>query len=393
MRDVDAAKRARRAVAAIFFVNGVIVGTWAAHIPLVEVRLGISHSMLGTALLVMASGALTAMPLTGSAIARLGSAALTRAATIALLIAFLLPLTAPSPLLLMPALFLFGAANGVMDVSMNSHGVAVEQRLDRAIMSSLHGMWSLGGVAGAGFAAALLPVLPPLGQASITLAILTVAALVSLSFLLPSSADGGSGGAPFAWPNRATFGLGALCFLCMTSEGAVTDWSALHMKQSLLVGPGMAATGFAAFSASMAASRFGGDWMRGRFGMTALVRWSALLAAAGLTVALTVPVPLVVVGGFALVGLGLANLVPVFFGAAGRIPEQGAGTAIAAVATMGYSGFLLGPPVIGVVADVTNLGRALGLIVLACLAIGVFAGAVRPSGESANRRPRAAPRP
>lgn len=381
MRDVDAARRARRAVATIFFVNGVIVGTWAAHIPLVEVRLGISHSTLGAALLVMASGALMAMPLTGSAIARFGSAAPTRVATIVLLIVFLLPLTAPSPFLLMPALFLFGAANGVMDVSMNAHGVIVEQRLGRAIMSSLHGMWSLGGLAGAGFAAALLPFVPPLGQALTTLAIVAIAGLASLLFLLPASADGGNGGASFAWPSRATFGLGALCFLCMTSEGAVTDWSALHMKQSLLVGPGVAATGFAAFSASMAASRFGGDRMRARFGMTALVRWSALLAAAGLTVALTVPVPLVAVGGFALVGLGLANLVPVFFGAAGRIPGQGAGTAIAAVATMGYSGFLLGPPVIGIVADMTSLGRALGLIVLACLAIAVFAGAVRPPGE------------
>jgi MFS family permease len=150
----------------------------------------------------------------------------------------------------------------------------------------------------------------------------------------------------------------------------------LHLRVSLDLGPGLAASGFAAYSASMALSRFGGDRMRRRFGALLLVRWSAFLAAAGLTVALVVPSPLVAVAGFALVGIGLANLVPVFFGAAGRIRGQGAGSAIAAVATMGYAGFLLGPPVIGVVADLTSLASALGLIVVACLVVGICAGIV-----------------
>ncbi|MGH6926182.1 MAG: MFS transporter [Propylenella sp.] len=377
MRDIDAVRRARWATAAIFLVNGTIVGTWAAHIPLVEARLSISHATLGIALLVMAAGALIAMPLTGSGIARFGSAALTRWSTLALFLAFPLPLIAPAPALLMPALFLFGAANGVMDVSMNAHGVMVERRLERAIMSSLHGMWSLGGLAGAGFAALVLPLLPPLAEALTMLAAGGVGAIMALRFLLPSSDDGGNGKVSFAWPSRATFALGALCFLCMASEGAVLDWSALHLKASLSLGPGLAATGFAAFSAAMAASRFGGDSLRARFGSVALVRWSALLAAAGMTLSLTVPSPLLAVAGFALVGLGLANLVPVFFGAAGRTPGKGAGSAIAAVATVGYSGFLLGPPVIGVIADLSSLAWALGLIVLACLAIAVSAGRVR----------------
>jgi hypothetical protein len=322
----------------------------------------------------MAAGALIAMPLTGSAIHHLGSATVTRGATLALIAAFPLPLLAPDPALFMPALFLFGAANGVLDVAMNAHGVMVERRLKRAIMSSLHGMWSLGGLAGAGIAALMLPFIPPLPQALAALAAAAVAAIVALRFLLPSSADGGSGKASFAWPSRATFGLGSLCFLCMASEGAVLDWSALHLKTSLALGAGLAATGFAAFSASMALSRFGGDWMRGRFGAVTLVRWSAFLAAAGMTMALAVSSPLLAVAGFALVGLGLANLVPVFFGAAGRIPGEGAGSAIAAVATVGYSGFLLGPPVIGVAADLTSLAQALALIVLACVTIGLFAG-------------------
>jgi MFS family permease len=377
MHDLNAVRRARWATAAIFLFNGMLMGTWAVHIPLVEARLAISHSTLGVALLVMAAGALVAMPLSGSAIARFGSAPVTRGAAVAFLIAFPLPLVAPHSELLMAALFLFGAANGVLDVSMNAHGVLVERRLGRAVMSSLHGMWSLGGLIGAGIAALLLPLLPFLAEAAVALAIAVIIGIPALFSLLPAADDGGGGGTAFAWPSRATLGLGVLCFLCMTSEGAMLDWSALHLAESFERGPGFAATGFAAFSAAMAASRFGGDWMRSRFGTVPLVRRSAYLAAAGLALALVTPWPLPAVAGFALVGLGLANLVPVFFGAAGRIPGQGAGAAIAAVATMGYSGFLLGPPVIGIVADVTSLSLALGLIAVACLAIGVSAGAVR----------------
>ena len=157
------------------------------------------------------------------------------------------------------------------------------------------------------------------------------------------------------------------------------DWGALHLRGSLGVSPGLAATGFAAFAASMAAGRLAGDWLRARFGAVPLVRWSACLAAAGLVVALVVPWPLVAIAGFGLVGLGLANLVPVFFGAAGRIPGQAPGAAIAALATIGYSGFVVGPPFIGVVADLASLRVALGLIVLACVAIALAAGIAEPA--------------
>jgi MFS family permease len=370
--------RARWAVAAVFLVNGAVVGTWAAHIPLVEERLGISHSTLGLALFAMALGALFAMPLTGPMIARLGSAAVTRLVTPLLLAAFPIALLAKGPASLMLALFVFGAVNGAMDVAMNAHGVAVERKFGRPVMSSFHGMWSLGGLLGAGFAALLLPAVSPFLQALITVSIGLVAAAAALWHFLPAHIDRGNVGTAIALPNRATLGIGVLCFLCMTSEGAVLDWGALHLRSSLSATPGLAATGFAAFSASMAISRFSGDWLRARVGAVMLVRGSAWLAAAGLVIALMVPWPTVAVGGFALVGLGLANLVPVFFGAAGRIPGQNPGAAIAALATLGYSGFMVGPPVIGFVADLTSLAFALGLIVLACVVIALAAGITEP---------------
>ncbi len=378
MGDLAAVRRARFAVAGVFLANGVITGTWAAQIPLVEERLAISHSTLGLALFAMSLGALVGMPLTGAAVARVGSAQVTRVATMALFAAFLLPIMAPSALSLTAALFIFGATNGVMDVAMNAHAVAVERQLKRPVMSSFHGMWSLGGLVGAGIAALLLPVLSPFAEVATVVAAGVVFTGVALLFLLPATVDGGVQGTALALPSRATIGLGALCFLSMMSEGAIIDWAALHLKGSLNLGAGLAATGFAAYAASMAASRFSGDWLRSRFGSAELVRAGALLATTGLVIALASPFPLLAVAGFALVGFGLANLVPVFFGAAGRIPGTAAAN-IAAVATIGYSGFVVGPPFIGFVADLSSLTLALGLIVIACLAIAFWAGIAEPA--------------
>lgn len=384
MRDSPAAvARARWAVAAVFFLNGVVVGTWAAQIPLIEERLRITHSTLGMALFGMALGSLAAMPLTGPIIARFGSAVVTRIATPTLLIAFPLAILAPSFSMLWLAAFFLGAANGVMDVATNAHGVTVERRYGRPVMSSFHGMWSLGGLTGAGLAALLLRTMQPLAQALLTTGLVLIGAIVALSFLLANAADSGSSGTKIALPNRATLGLGVLCFLCMTAEGAMLDWGALHLRSSFGASPGFAATGFAAFSASMASARLGGDRLRAILGSVSLVRWSAYLAAAGLVIALFAPSAPLALVGFAMVGLGLANLVPVFFGAAGRIPGQSPGSAIAALATIGYSGFVVGPPFIGVVADATTLRTALCLIVLACLAIALAAGIADPGRKTA----------
>jgi hypothetical protein len=331
----------------------------------------------------MAAGALVAMPLTGPVVARFGSALAVRVTTPLLLAALFLPILAPSPHALMLGLFVFGGLNGSMDVAMNAHGVAVESRLKRPVMSSFHGMWSLGGLLGAGLAALLLPALSPLAHIGVVTAALLIAAIVALAFLLPAGADGGVPGSAFALPTRATIGLGALCFLAMTTEGAVIDWAALHLRNSLDLGAGLAASGFAAFSAAMAIGRFLGDSLRSRFGGVTMVRGGAVFAATGLTIALIVPQPLIAILGFALVGIGLANLVPIFFAAAGNMPGQSAGASIAALATIGYSGFLVGPPVIGFVADATTLSAALGLLVVACAAMGAWATIVAPASSKA----------
>lgn len=373
----DPLRRARLAIGVVFLVNGAVFGSWAPHIPLVQERLGLGPALLGTALLAAAVGALLAMLGAGALIARFGSAPVTRVAGLLLCMALPLVALAPSLAALVAALFVLGAANGVMDVAMNAHGVAVETRLQQPIMSSLHGMFSLGGLLGAGAGALLLGLLPPAGHVVLAAVVLIATALAAMRYLLPGRVDVGDAGPHFVLPTRAALGLGALAFLVLMTEGAVLDWSAAWLRGDLGASPSVAATAFAAFSAAMAAGRFSGDWLRRHWGATVLVRASAGMAAAGIALALLLATPLAAVIGFAAAGLGLSNTVPVLFGAAGRLPGQQPGAAIAATASIGYVGFLVGPPLIGFAAQATTLGTALSLLVAACGLVGLFATVVQ----------------
>ena len=215
------APRARRAVAAIFFINGAVMGSWAPLIPLAQQKLQLGPARLGLCLLGMATGAIAAMPLAGGLVNRFGSASVVRFSTITLCGAILLPMAAPNAGLLFVALLIVGAANGAMDVSMNAHGIAVEQALRRPVMSSYHAMYSLGGFTGALGGAALLRATPyPLVEAAVVGLGLGAFSLVPFRFLLASAVDqGGSDHPHFALPKGLAVVLGLLCFLVMMAEG------------------------------------------------------------------------------------------------------------------------------------------------------------------------------
>ncbi|MFL5333158.1 MAG: MFS transporter [Geminicoccaceae bacterium] len=379
----DSLRRARLAIGLVFLVNGTIFGSWAPHIPLVQDRLALGPAVLGAALLAMAVGALCSMLMAGAAIGRFGSAPVTRVT--GLLMCAALPLVALAPNLpaLIAALACLGAANGMMDVAMNAHGVAVETRLQRPIMSSLHGMFSLGGLLGAGLGALALGWLSPTTHVLAAALGLALVAFLAMRWLLPGRIDVGDAGFHFVQPRGAALGFGALAFLVLMSEGAALDWSAAWLRGDLGASPSVAATAFAGFSAAMAAGRFGGDRLRRRWGAVPLFRASALLAAGGLAFAVLLATPAAAVLGFVGAGLGLSNAVPVLFGAAGRLPDTQPGAGIAATATIGYLGFLAGPPLIGLVAQVTSLSTALGLLVIACGLVGAFASLVRIADDHA----------
>lgn len=373
---------ARLAVLAIFFLNGFGFASWVVRIPAVQEKLGLSEGPLGLALLGAAVGSMISMPLTGWAISRFGSRPVV--GTTGLLFVLALPLLAVAPnlFLLVAALLFAGASGGALDVSMNSQAVAVEEGYGRSIMSSFHAAFSFGGLAGAasgGIVASLgLGVTPHLvGVAALT----AVPVYAIYRALLPAEVDAGEAGEPaFARPTKALAGLGIISFCVLLGEGAMADWSAVYLNGTLGTGAGFAAAGYAAFSLTMAFGRLFGDRLTERFGPARLVRGGGALAAAGLGLALAVGHPYVALVGFACAGAGFSIVFPVALSAAGRT-EGTTGPAIAAVATAGYFGFLVGPPTIGFIAEPLGLGSALYVVVGLSVAIALFAGAAGRRGK------------
>jgi MFS family permease len=365
---------ARRAVSLIFLFNGAVIASWLPHIPDLKSRLLLDDGGLGLLLLAMAAGAILALPVAGWLVATLGSRVVTSASAAALSAAVILPVLTPSVTSSAAALALLGACNGTLDVAMNAHGVLVETVYRRPIMSSFHALFSLGGLVGAGAASLALAAGLSAPTHIVMVAVLSLIAVrVAARQLLPTPPARTSSAPAFAVPPGALLGLGLLTFCALLAEGAVGDWSAVYLRESLGTMASTAAMGFAVFSLAMALGRFAGDRLARRMGPVRLLRLSASLATGGLALSLISRQPAIALLGFAVVGLGVANLIPILFSAAGRTHGVPAGTAIAAVATTGYFGFLAGPPLIGLAADAVGLPAALGIVCAACAVIAVGA--------------------
>ena len=379
----------RCAVSALFFVNGAILASWVPYVPMVKQRLGIGDGLLGVVLLFMAIGALGALPFAGTLVGRLGSRTVSVGAGLGLCLSLPLPVLAPTPFLAALALLFFGAFNSTLDVAMNAQAVEVEQRRGRALMSSFHAMFSVGGLAGA-----LLSSVIAAAGVRATDHIFAAALLGSVAILIARSALIAVAPSPspvFVRPTRGLLGLGVLALCALMAEGAIGDWSAVYLMDSRGASQSVAAAGFAAFSLAMAGGRFAGDHVARRLGAACLLRLSGALAAGGLLLALIVKEPVIAIAGFGLVGLGVANLIPVIFSAAGRAYAVAPGHGLAAVATTGYVGFLAGPPAIGLAAEVAGLPAALGIVALACAAVAIaahLAGDRIPTRKSAWPSPR-----
>jgi Na+/melibiose symporter-like transporter len=371
---------------------GGAFASWVARIPAIQQRLAVNEAVLGIVLLGMALGALLGMPLTSGLAARFGSRKVTRGATLAYCAALLVPALMPNPVWLMWALILFGASGGIMNIAMNMQAVAVEHGYGRSIMSSFHASYSLGGMTGAylsGIVAALgvSPQLHLVGAAII----LGIIGMSATHWLLPSSIDRlGQEDDPavktpkFSLPTRAVLGLGALATCVMLGEGSMADWGTVYLRRVLGASEATAANGFAAFSLMMTVGRLAGDWVNQRLGAVTLTRCGGAMSAAGLGAALLLADPTIALIGFGCVGAGLAALVPIVYSASER---QGLapGVGLASVNTMGYLGFLSGPPMIGLVSEMTSLRFGLGLVVVANAMIILLARAVNTTGRIETR--------
>jgi hypothetical protein len=373
----DTPRSARMAVAAMFFINGAVLASWVPMIPAVQQNLSLSTGALGIALLGMAAGALLAMPIAGMVSARRGSGMITTLA--GLIYCAVLPMLLLAPVLpvLFLVLFVFGAANGAMDVTMNAQGVLVERRYRRPIMSSFHGLYSMGGFTGAVSSGILAALGVPSETRMLGAACLfAIGVAVASRWLLPAAGETTTTGPRFARLSGPLVALAVVGFSAFVAEGAMGDWSAVYLRNSLGAGPALASAGFAAFACTMAAMRMTGDRLVQYAGPVLVVRSGGIIAGIGLGVALLVGHPLAAIIGCGLVGCGMANVVPVMLSAAGRASSLAAGPAIAAVSTGSYFGSLAGPPVVGFAANVVTLPYALGLVVACCLVVTLLAGAV-----------------
>lgn len=362
--------RARLATSWIFFANGAALGSWVPHIPDAKHALGLTDSVLGFALLAMAAGSLVGLPTSGALTARFGARATATVAILAVVLATPLPMLAPSLSTFALALALLGIANGGIDVAMNAQATAIEQRMGKAIMSTFHGLFSTGGLAGAaGAGLAMGAGFGPRAHLLATAAGLFLVSAVAAAFLLPTATSTAVRRPVFWLPHGPLLGLGALALCALLAEGAIGDWAAVYLRDNAGTSAELAALGFAAFSLAMTAGRLLGDRLVQRYGGPWVLSAGAGVGAALLAAGLLAGGPVAILIGFAAVGLGLANAVPILFSAAGRLPAVPPGIAIAAVSIAGYCGFLLGPPVIGIVAERFGLGTGLAFVVVALAAI------------------------
>ena len=362
----------RLATFLVFGVNGAMIGTWVAHIPWLQDHLGLSKATLGVCLLCMAAGALVSMPVTGHFLNRRPSASLTRWTTLVFCLMLPLPLLATSPYMLAAILFVFGASTGAMDVSMNAHGVAIQERLDRPVMSSFHGGWSVGGFAAAGLVAlAAAAGFDPRVESLIVGVLLWLLSLW-ITRRLGASSTPSSERHGLALPTKPVLLIGGLCFLVMLAEGAIGDWSGIYLKHSTGASTAAAAVAFTGFSLGMAVARLGGDLLNERVGAGRLLRGGMALVAIALGGVLLAGETVPAVIGFTFCGLGIANAVPLLFSAAGRVEPSG--PSLAAAFTLGYTGFIVGPPVIGILSDQAGLPKTLVLLLLAAVTVAALGG-------------------
>ncbi|TSD52603.1 MFS transporter [Variovorax sp. KBS0712] len=352
--------------------------TWGVHVPTVKAHYAIDEAQLGLAMLAAGAGAMVGLTSAGRWIGRHGPRRMAAlcGCVYALLIAGLIAM--PGYAALLGLLAVFGLVTSVFDVAINTEAAQLELRGGQPLMSGMHGMFSLGGMVGAasGSAALAAGMAPQTHLWTVAVVMIGVVAIASTRMLpTPTAPADGATAADhgFRLPRGVLAVLGVLAALGLIAEGAIYDWSVLYMQQELGSPQQQAALAYASFSAAMAAARFGGDAMRARFSPTALLRGSGLLAAAAMTLVLLTDLPWLALLGFAGVGVGFANVVPILFGASARVPGVAPANGIAAVSAIAYLGFMAGPAVIGLLARVSSLTAALYVVVAFAAALAASA--------------------
>ncbi|MBF1684684.1 MAG: MFS transporter, partial [Selenomonas sp.] len=354
MREVHAAR-------AFFFIGGFGTATWAPLVPLLRERLMVGDDVLGMLLLCIGVGSLLTMPLSGALAMRLGCRRVVMTASILFAAILLLVSCVDALSLAVPIVLIFGAVMGCIDVVVNIVAVLVEKGIGRRIMSGMHAFWSLGGFVGAGLYGVWVGLLglSPFQSTAIAAGLILLLTAVFGRHLIPY---GGGGGALLALPRGIIVFVGMTAFIAFLSEGAVMDWGGVYLTTVRGMDLALAGTGYSVFSAAMLTMRFLGDRVVQRIGALLVAVGGALLAFGGILLVMFAPVDALLYVGFFAIGIGSANIVPVFFSLMGRQNVMPVSAAVSAVSTMGYLGILAGPAAIGFVSSLTTLQTAFAML-------------------------------
>jgi predicted MFS family arabinose efflux permease len=371
----------RAAITIVFFANGALFASWASRIPALSDRVGASTGMLGLALLAPAVGAVVTMPAVGRLLTGRSSRAFTRAGMVGLTVAVVLPTLAHSTLALAAALLVVGVANSWLDISMNAQGMTVERQLGRPVLSSLHAAFSFGGFAGAGLGALAAALgVSPTPHLLFAAALFGIPGMLAIRPLLRADEDPDSAAPHVPWrklPVRLLL-MGIACFFCFMAEGGASDWSAKLVADDLGGSAALGAVAYAVFAAGMGGGRLVADRLWARWGAVGLLRRSGALAAVGFAAGLASGTAPLAILGFLALGLGLSGVAPTLFRAGADQPGVPTGPALAAVSSLGYLGFLAGPPMVGGLAQATSLRAAATVLALAGLLVLLLAPVAAP---------------
>ncbi|QKJ30146.1 MFS transporter [Mucilaginibacter mali] len=344
----------RIAVGCMFFLAGICFASWASRIASIQQSLGLSDAALGGVLFTLPVGLMLSLPFAGWVISKTGSRNILIAAVITYGVALVGLGSAQHVWQLIACLLCFGFASNTVNISVNTQAVIAEKMYDKPIMASFHGLWSLAGFAGAGIGTFMIGknIIPQ--HHFILILIVMIAGVIYSSRYLDHDKNGGDSGPIFVMPDNSLIKLGIIAFCSLMCEGAMFDWSVIYFKKVILADGAWIGAGYTAFMLTMASGRFIADWFAHRFGLKRILQISGLLTATGLIIAVAFPYLYTAMAGFLLVGFGVSSVVPMVYSAAGRSKTMSPGVALAAVSTIGFIGFLVGPPVIGFIAGATG---------------------------------------
>jgi MFS family permease len=367
----------RIAVSVFFFLAGFVFASWASRIPDIKNHLQLSDAGLGSVLLALPAGLMTGLPLAGYLVSRYGSKKIMIAGALLYPGILLLLGLAANPVQLVAALFMFGFCGNLLNISVNTQAVGVEAVYGRSIMASFHGLWSLAGFTGAAFSTLMIFYrLTPFIHFCIICAAAILLVYAAYKHALPN--DSGNIKQPlFAKPDTAILKLGLIAFGSLVCEGTMFDWSGVYFDKVLQVPASLRTLGYIAFMSSMAGGRFVADWLVTKFGVKHMLQASGIIISTGLLTAVIFPFIIPATIGFLLVGIGVSSVVPLTYGLAGKSTTMAPGAALAALSTIGFLGFLLGPPLIGFIAQAAGLRWSFTVIAIIGLSTTILATKIK----------------